>query len=241
MEARTPNNWLAAEGEGQRRHFLSERDEFLVDKEACYRTMAAFIARRFPGDSPLDIIDLGCGDGALGGYLAASRKGVSLTLMDGSEPMLEAARKALPGAAIVHATFEEWIEEPPGLSEFDAAVSSMAIHHLPHPLKERLYSKVFCGLRAGGVFLNYDVVRPESPESEEFQFAMWSSWANDRAAARGSPAGKHDGLPAVYKAKAENKPSGLEDNLSALRCAGFRDAECLKKNGIFVLLAGTKF
>jgi tRNA (cmo5U34)-methyltransferase len=237
----TPNNWLAEEGAGQREHFLSEREDFLVERELCYATMASFIESRFAADRALRLLDLGCGDGALGGYLAKGRPGTKLALMDGSVPMLEAAGKAHPGATLIRSTFEEWIDSPLGLPDYEVAVSSMAIHHLAFPEKERLFSRVFHELKTGGVFMNYDVVRPASPESEAFQFEMWRSWSRGRAAARGGDSATHDGLPESYKAKGENKPSGLEEQLAALRRAGFGDAECLIKRGIFALFIGTKF
>jgi hypothetical protein len=47
-------------------------------------------------------------------------------------------------------------------------------------------------------------------------------------------------LPDVYRLKAENKPSGLLEQLAALQAVGFRDVDCHFKHGIFALFGGTK-
>lgn len=62
-------------------------------------------------------------------------------------------------------------------------------------------------LAPGGMFVNIDVVRPSSEQIEQYQFRMWVDWINQtlRELGRAHEVGKHDGLPGVCKAKAENQ------------------------------------
>ena len=71
-------------------------------------------------------------------------------------------------------------------------------------------------------------------------FAMWEDWINELLAQIGGEIGTHDGLPQVAKAKPENKPSGLFEQLELLKKIGFRDVDCFYKYGVFAMFGGTK-
>jgi tRNA (cmo5U34)-methyltransferase len=157
--------------------------------------------------------------------------------------MLDRAKIKLHGAenvSYICLSFEAFTEQND--AGFDMLFSSNAIHHLDFSAKSRLYEVFYRMLNAGGLFLNYDVVQPPTARCEEWQFAMWRDWMNEQLAAGGRAAerGKHDGLPDLYKSKADNKPSPLRDQLQALEKAGFRDTDCFFKYGIFALFGGTK-
>jgi tRNA (cmo5U34)-methyltransferase len=46
--------------------------------------------------------------------------------------------------------------------------------------------------------------------------------------------------PGVYKGKGENQPSGLFEQLDALRECGYGDVDCYYKYGIFAVFGGIK-
>lgn len=52
--------------------------------------------------------------------------------------------------------------------------------------------------------------------------------------------GKHDGLTDIYKAKAENQPSGLFEQLDASRKYGFWDVGCFYNYSVFAVFGGIK-
>jgi tRNA (cmo5U34)-methyltransferase len=156
--------------------------------------------------------------------------------------MLEKARQRLAGknVAFIQQTFEEYLDAPPEEQAYDFVFSSNAVHHLDWLGKSRLYAKLFREITLGGAFVNIDVVKAASERSERWQFAMWEDWMNERLAQIEGEAGKHNGLPEVAKAKPENKPSGLIEQMELLRQIGFRDVDCFYKYGVFAMFGGTK-
>ena len=194
--------------------------------------------------SGLRLLDVGCGNGIVSRVLLDRFPGHSIDLMDGSLVMLDEARKNLAGAScnFIHRTFEDHINLPAEEQRYDFIYSSMAIHHQTHLDKVRMYSAFYTSLNFGGMFVNYDVVKPPSERSEAWSFQLWRDWMNERLAQGGRTAeiGKHDGMPDDYQLKAENKPSGLFEQIAALQAVGFRDVNCYFKYGIFALFGGTK-
>lgn len=156
--------------------------------------------------------------------------------------MLAKARQRLAGkgVAFVQQTFEAYLDAPPQDQAYDFAFSSNAIHHLDWLGKSRLYAKLYRELAFGGAFANIDVVKAASERSERWQFAMWEDWMNERLAQTEGEVGTHDGLPEVAKAKPENKPSGLVEQLELLKRVGFRDIDCFYKYGVFAMFGGVK-
>ena len=118
----------------------------------------------------------------------------------------------------------------------------MAIHHLDFLQKSQFYSKLFHTLKLGGLFLNLDMTLPCSEKSEEWQFRMWTAWINKVLSTHNleQEVGTYDGLPQKYQNEAENKPSGLFDQLQVLQQVGFRNVDCYYKYGSFALFGGTK-
>jgi ubiquinone/menaquinone biosynthesis C-methylase UbiE len=119
-------------------------------------------ARLGPGDR---VLDLGCGTGALAALLA--HRGVQVTAVDISPPMLSAAARRLReedladrvalqdlGAVELDAAFEE--------ASFDAVVSTLVFSELGEDEIE--YTLVSCHriLRPGGHLLVADEVQPNS-------------------------------------------------------------------------------
>ena len=86
-------------------------------------------------------VDLGCGGGALARAILNEYPDARGTLLDFSEPMLDAARTQLSEHGeqlqFIHAdlAFSKWQEN---LGSFDAIVSGYAIHHLRHERKREL-------------------------------------------------------------------------------------------------------
>lgn len=238
------NNWLNGQGGEQIAHYLRESDDFLVGREETLTLLCTFFERRFPVTHGLRMLDAGCGSGVISRLLHDRYPGNAFDLLDGSVAMLSEAGKNLAGAdcRFVSATFEEFLDAPWEEERYDFIYSSMAIHHMEHTDKLRLYNRFYTVLRYGGLFMNIDVVKPPTERAEEWQFAMWPDWINRnfRAQGRNDAIGRHDDLPAIYKGKPENKPSGLMDQLAGLSASGFRDVDCYWKNGIFAMFGGTK-
>jgi tRNA (cmo5U34)-methyltransferase len=206
------------------------------------KLLADIIRYHFDTPQDLHLLDLGGGDGVLTEYLAERYPNNAFTLLDGSADMLARAQQRLTGknAAFIQQTFEEYIETQPKDQTYDFVFSSNAIHHLDWLGKSQLYAKLFREIKFGGAFVNIDVVQAPTERSERWQFAMWEDWINEKLAQAGGETGTHDGLPQMAKAKPENKPSGLLEQLELLRHIGFRDVTCFYKYSVFAMLGGTK-
>ena len=100
--------------------------------------------------------------------------------------------------------------------------------------------KIFREMKHGGIFINLDPVLPTSERSEQWQFRVWQVYMNDVLRRNGEEEGRFNDLPRGYKEAAENKPSGLFEQIQALRQVGFRDVDCFWKYGVFAMFGGSK-
>jgi SAM-dependent methyltransferase len=166
------------------------------------------------------VLDLGTGDGYTLDLVLAARPGATGVGVDFQEEMLDRARArfaANPGVEIV----EHDLDAPlPNLGDFDAVVSSFAIHHLAPDRQRRLYGEAFDRLRPGGVFANVEhVASTTDRRHEEFLSAIGSSPAQDDPS---------------------NKLVAVATHLAWLDASGFVDAECLWKWRELAVVTGNK-
>jgi cyclopropane fatty-acyl-phospholipid synthase-like methyltransferase len=194
-----------------------------------YLARADSIPHRTEGESTLlevvspkiaRFLDLGCGDGRLLGLVKMHAPDARAVGLDFSPAMLEEVRGRFGADPLVRIVEHDLSEPLPGLGEFDAVVSSFAIHHLTHERKRALYAEVFAMLRDGGVFCNLEHV---SSPTELLHAAFY--------AAIGVPVEKED---------PSNRLLGLETQLEWLREIGFRDVDCLWKWRELALMTGRK-
>jgi tRNA (cmo5U34)-methyltransferase len=167
------------------------------------------------------VLDLGTGDGRLLALVKLGRPGVEGVALDFSEPMLQQARKRFVNDERV--TFVQHdlnVLLPAGLGSFDAVVSSLAIHHLPHPRKKQLYTEIFRLLNAGGVFCNLEhVASPTDRVHLKFLASI------------GMKPEEED---------LDNKLLDVETQLAWLREIGYSDVDCYWKWLEIALLVGFK-
>jgi tRNA (cmo5U34)-methyltransferase len=107
------------------------------------------------------ILELGTGTGETTRRLLARHPEASVVGIDSSEPMLEAARAALPPERVELRAGRLEGPLPPG--PFDLVASALAIHHLADRDKADLFCRVAGVLSPGGRFVVADVVVPTDP------------------------------------------------------------------------------
>ena len=194
-----------------------------------YLGRANSIPRRGEGEAallefiPTDaerILDLGTGDGRLLTLLRNERPSTEGVALDVSPAMLRAARERFRDDSKVQ-VLEHDLEEPlPDLGQFDAIVSSFAIHHVTDTRKKTLYTEIHEALCNSGVFCNLEHVAPASS-------------ALHRRFLRAFGTNEADEDPS-------NKLVRLEIQLDWLREIGFRDVDCHWKWLELALFAGVK-
>jgi SAM-dependent methyltransferase len=132
--------------------------------------------------------------------------------------MLETLRKLFAndrGVAVVDHNLEH---ELPQMGQFDAVISSFAIHHVVHERKRTLYNEIFDVLAPNGVFCNLEHVASPTPHLHA-EFLRAISWEQEDPS---------------------NKLLDLETQLDWLREVGFIDVDCHWKWRELALFAGTK-
>jgi len=166
------------------------------------------------------ILDLGSGDGRLLRLLKADRPHARAVAVDFSPVMLSALRKTFgddPTLDIVEHNLDDLL---PDLGQFDAVVSSFAIHHLAHERKRSLYEEIFRLLLPGGVFWNLEhVSSPTNALHESFLEKMGI--------------GPQEEDPS-------NQLLDVETQLRWMRQLGFVDVDCYWKWLELALLVGKK-
>jgi tRNA (cmo5U34)-methyltransferase len=194
-----------------------------------YLERADSISHRSEGESALlefipqsarRILDLGTGDGRLLSLVRREDAETEAIAVDFSPAMLEAVRKRFAGEPSVRVVAHNMDERLPALGEFDAVISSFAIHHLAHERKRALYAEIYGLLNSGGVFCNLEHVASPSPRlHREFLERIGFT---------------------VETEDPSNQLLEVEPQLRWLREIGFVDADCHWKWRELALLAGRR-
>jgi tRNA (cmo5U34)-methyltransferase len=203
--------------------------------------LSGVLVPRFPGRA-LAVLELGSGDGALSGVLMRRHSNITLTLLDGSQEMLDGARKRFGLGSQVHyiqATLQDVIAGRVDLGTQHFVVSSLAVHHLTLAEKTDLFTCAAHALVPGGAFANIDVVLSPTECLEHWYLELWRDWIrqHDLDTADGK-AFAH--IPTQYKQNEDNFPDTLQDQLVGLSRSGFEAVDVFFKNGVFAVYGGFK-
>jgi len=166
------------------------------------------------------ILDLGSGNGRLLKLVRADRPMAEFVALDFSSHMLDLLHQQFDADPKVTVVAHDLSLPLPPLGNFDAVVSSFAIHHVTHERKRSLYAELFACLRPGGVFCNLEHV--SSPTGRlHLEFL------------------RHMGMTPEQE-DAANKLLDLETQLAWLRAIGYADVECFWRWRELALFAGIK-
>lgn len=228
------------------RFFIDYARYFVPDRESQIRTLCRLIPD--PGQ-PFRVLELASGDGSLAGAVLERYPNCTVYGWDGSHEMLDTARRRLAafGDRFQPGKFDlaerDW-RQPEG--NFQAVISSLAIHHLEDDGKRSLFREVFPMLAPGGIFLIADIIRPAGPAGMAYAAAAY-----DDAVRRQSI--EIDGnLHAYEQFNREqwnffrypddpvDKPSTLFDQLNWLAEAGFEGVDTYWLRAGHAIFGGTK-
>jgi tRNA (cmo5U34)-methyltransferase len=207
--------------------YTALRRRLVPDYDGFYGT--AVDALRLAARPPRRILDLGAGTGLMSAHLLDAFPDAHVELLDAAEPMLDEARTTLgERVAAVHVA-DMTGALPTG--PFDAVVSALAIHHLEHSDKRRLFSAIHDVLAPGGAFVNAEQV---AAPAAWLQDAYTERWISDcrRLGASESEIG------ASVHRQTHDRWADTGSQLAWLREAGFAAADCLYKRWGFAVYVG---
>ncbi len=202
-----------------------------IDHALAYLARADRLPHRTEGERALldqipahtrRILDLGTGNGRLLALVLLDMPDAEGVALDFSDPMLEQARKRFAQNKHVTVVKHDFSSPLPDdqLGNFDAVVSSLAIHHLTHKRKKQLYFEVFGLLNPKGVFCNLEHVS-SSTNNLHLKFLEKSGFT-------------------LETEDPSNKLLDVERQLEWLRQIGFTDVDCYWKWLEIALLVGFK-
>ncbi len=235
-------NWAKADFSGD---YIEKADIYIVERRRMLGILRSFYEHFIKGQNEaVQTLDLGCGDGLLTHELLRADDSIRPTLVDGSKDMLDRARRRLKGfrnASFVKAEFQELIRGDASLEgDYHFIMSSMAIHHLNRDEKKSLFGWIRNNLRAGGFFVNIDVVLAPADPLDRWYMKLWEDWMKEKM----SQLGRHDEnvleIIKRYKSLEENKPDTLDSQLETMKDVGFGNVDCFFKYGIFAVFGGMK-
>ncbi len=142
-----------------------QQNAHIKNREARFEFMFEMV-EQVCGDKPL-ILDIACGPGSLSGrFLGRFPEGKSVGV-DYDPVLLRFARNTSlydhSRVEFVEADLasENWTQRLPR-SNFNAVMSTTALHWLPQEALRKVYADIFSLLGDGGVFLNGDHIYPDS-------------------------------------------------------------------------------
>lgn len=135
------------------------------------------------------VLELGCGTGELSLKILNRYPEAKIIALDYSPRMLEFAQAKITASGYeqrwtgVQADFGDWASRPEEYDigrEFDACVSSLAIHHLEDETKFKLFQQIADSLNPQGCFWNADPVLPELPKLAPVYQSAREEWASQQ-------------------------------------------------------------
>jgi ubiquinone/menaquinone biosynthesis C-methylase UbiE len=198
-----------------------------------YDEMLAALTRTLPATAT-DVLELGCGTGALSLLIAERYPDAHLTLVDASPSMLAVARERV-GPASYRATFVESTFEELALREgrWDLIAASMSLHHLADKLP--FYRTLRLALRGGGVLAFADELTGATAYTQDLHWNDWLAFAR-----LPGHLSEEEIVGIIEHMHALDHYETLPAQLKLLRGAGFHEVDCAWRSGnygIFVAVA----
>lgn len=200
-----------------------------ADHATSYLGRADRIPHRMEGESTLlellpakvnRVLDLGSGDGRLLALVLEKHAQAKAVALDFSPTMLDRLRQRF-GSRPDTDVIDHNLDHPlPTLGQFDAVVSSFAIHHCTHDRKRELYVEIFRLLAPGGIFCNLEhVASPTQKLHVDFLAAIGYTPETEDPS---------------------NKLFDLHTQLEWLSSIGYENVDCFWKWRELALMAGRK-
>ncbi|MEX0786998.1 MAG: class I SAM-dependent methyltransferase [Dehalococcoidia bacterium] len=174
-------------------------------------------------DGARDVVELGCGTGALTVRLAQRFPAAAITALDASPKMVDIARGRLEAArAAERVTLRVGLFEEIDLAggSCDLIASNMSVHHVLD--KQPVYTKLREALRSGGMLVLGDEVQSVLPHIEE---RFWNDWLE--FARRPGGLTEPEVAEIIRHVDEIDYYETLPRQIELLSLAGFREVDCV--------------
>jgi tRNA (cmo5U34)-methyltransferase len=195
--------------------------------------MLAEVERVLPLEAS-DVLELGCGTGALTALLAQRYPDAKITAVDAAPAMITIARDRVNGAARL-LTFRIARFEDLALprESFDVIASNMALHHVRH--KAPFYARLRAALRPSRALVFGDELAGDAPYVQQL---FWDAWVDFARRPGGLTEQEIAGI--IEHMERFDHYETLPRQLEMLREAGFASVDCTWRYlnyGVFVAVA----
>jgi tRNA (cmo5U34)-methyltransferase len=182
----------------------------------------------------LDVLDLGAGTGLFSSQVLGRYPHANFVLVDLAEKMLGVARRRFGEASDQFQYVLADYRQLEGQAEYDLVISSLSIHHLEDAEKQALFGRIYSILRKGGIFINVDQIRGETPFLREL---YWQHWL-EQVRLSGFSAGRIQ--ESIDRRTTYDKEALLQEQLDWLKSSGFQNVDCVYKNFFVGVFFGMK-
>lgn len=198
------------------------------------------------GSANPKIIDLGCGFGDVTAEIVKLKPDVEVLMLDFSDEMIRRSSERFRDNKNITVAKQDLNQGISGITderEFDAVVSCFALHHVEFENRIKLYSDVYAVLKEGGLFINGDLFKEDSPIIDEWEFdnnissllvifkeKLGQEWTFDELKLNRLEHGQKMG----------DKPGTIWEMFHDMRAAGFGFVDCLWKFRNLAIMAATK-
>lgn len=182
------------------------------------------------------LLEVGCGGGNYTLKLLERLPGLSVTLLDLSQTMLDLAvpRVRSGCAGPVTAIQSDIRDVDLGRSQFDIIIASAVLHHLRTDDEWRtVFKKLHDSLNPDGSFWIFDIVESPIPEVQAIHWRRYG----DYLTATGGEAFRQELYARIIE---EDTPRSVPYQLDLLRAVGFSEVELLHKNTCYAAFGALK-
>jgi tRNA (cmo5U34)-methyltransferase len=190
----------------------------------------------FPNDATVILLDVGAGYGPVSKFILDRYPHATCIAQDGSEPMLQRARTTMTAYGKRFTTHlsdlfgADWL--PKTFGPFDAVVSSSCLHNLRDFKRiSEIYGEIRAHVKPGGVFLNLDLLNaPTAALQQRYSGAAGARRQHEGTSRQDLQTMVRRADQPTANAQAGPFPADLDQQLAALRAAGFREVDCFWKD-----------
>lgn len=141
---------------------MNSKDYLLIDKVygnyISFQENMSSVIHNYRPNSPLNILEIGCGTGISTEIILKSREEITLTSVDSDNEILLSAIKNVTSFSNLHFILSDATQflKEQSINEFDLVVSAFTIHNMTNNYRTELFTQIYRTLKPTGLLINAD-------------------------------------------------------------------------------------